>query len=187
MLFMGEEYGETAPFQYFVDHSDPELLAAVRRGRAEEFASFGWQQQAPDPAAAETAERCRIHPELASSGRHQLLHELHRTLLEWRQRLGGALPDQCIAFEAQRVLFVRQGERAWLAFSFAAEPRTLTLPVPPGNWQVVLASAEERWGGPGVGAPWLESRGELSVRLEPYAFLCCVRQGAGLQPRGNPD
>ena len=44
MLFMGEEYGETAPFQYFTSHGDPELVEAVRRGRREEFAAFGWER-----------------------------------------------------------------------------------------------------------------------------------------------
>ncbi len=38
LLFMGEEYGETAPFQYFVSHGDPDLVEAVRQGRREEFA-----------------------------------------------------------------------------------------------------------------------------------------------------
>ena len=40
LLFMGEEYGETQPFQYFVDHGDPALIEAVRRGRKTEFADF---------------------------------------------------------------------------------------------------------------------------------------------------
>jgi maltooligosyltrehalose trehalohydrolase len=51
MLFMGEEYAERAPFPYFVDHSDPELLEAVRAGRAKEF---GRAADVLDPAAAET-------------------------------------------------------------------------------------------------------------------------------------
>jgi len=49
LLFMGEEYGESAPFQYFVSHGDPVLVDAVRRGRREEFAAFGWQDSVPDP------------------------------------------------------------------------------------------------------------------------------------------
>jgi maltooligosyltrehalose trehalohydrolase len=49
LLFMGEEYGETAPFPYFISHSDADLVEAVRRGRREEFAAFGWSQEPPDP------------------------------------------------------------------------------------------------------------------------------------------
>jgi len=49
LLFMGEEYGETAPFPYFVSHSDEHLVEAVRRGRREEFAAFADQGTPPDP------------------------------------------------------------------------------------------------------------------------------------------
>src|SRR5262245_32764177 len=50
MLFMGEEYGETNPFQYFIDHGDPSLVAAVRAGRLGEFAAFEWKDVVPDAA-----------------------------------------------------------------------------------------------------------------------------------------
>src|SRR5205823_6336887 len=49
MLFMGEEYGETAPWQYFTSHGDPDLIEAVRRGRREEFEEFEWEGEPPDP------------------------------------------------------------------------------------------------------------------------------------------
>ena len=65
LLFMGEEYGERAPFLYFIDHSDPGLVEAVRKGRREEFAPFGWREEdIPDPYAVSTFERSRV-----SSGR----------------------------------------------------------------------------------------------------------------------
>src|SRR5205807_1211489 len=46
MLFMGEEWAAGTPWQYFTDHSEPELAEAVRAGRRREFAAYGW---APDP------------------------------------------------------------------------------------------------------------------------------------------
>ena len=49
LLFMGEEYGEEAPFQYFISHGDAALIDAVRNGRRGEFASFGWLGEPPDP------------------------------------------------------------------------------------------------------------------------------------------
>jgi len=54
MLFMGEEYGEQAPFNYFVDHSNSELLAAVRKGRIKEFESFNGKNEPADPGALST-------------------------------------------------------------------------------------------------------------------------------------
>ena len=57
---MGEEYGETAPFQYFTSHGDPALVEAVRRGRREEFAAFGWQDAVPDPQDEQTFLRSHL-------------------------------------------------------------------------------------------------------------------------------
>ena len=54
LLFMGEEYGETSPFPYFVSHSDQSLVEAVRKGRREEFKAFEWPGEPPDPQAEST-------------------------------------------------------------------------------------------------------------------------------------
>ncbi|THH40279.1 malto-oligosyltrehalose trehalohydrolase [Neolewinella litorea] len=55
LIFMGEEYGEERPFPYFVHHGDPELIQAVRKGRAAEFAAFQTEgHHVPDPQATET-------------------------------------------------------------------------------------------------------------------------------------
>ncbi|MBD3290350.1 malto-oligosyltrehalose trehalohydrolase, partial [candidate division KSB1 bacterium] len=43
LIFMGEEYGESSPFLYFVSHGDPNLIKAVREGRKSEFKSFRWK------------------------------------------------------------------------------------------------------------------------------------------------
>ena len=57
LLFIGEECGATAPFQYFISHLDPKLVEAVRRGRREEFESLGWQDLVPDPQDEATFRR----------------------------------------------------------------------------------------------------------------------------------
>ena len=55
MLFQGEEWGASTPFQYFTDHPEPDLAKAVREGRRKEFAAFGWKpEDIPDPQAPET-------------------------------------------------------------------------------------------------------------------------------------
>jgi len=54
LLFMGQEYGEERPFLYFVDHTDPDLLAATRDGRRREFSAFHAHGEAPDPGSVET-------------------------------------------------------------------------------------------------------------------------------------
>ncbi|MFI0219957.1 malto-oligosyltrehalose trehalohydrolase [Streptomyces lydicus] len=90
MLFMGEEWGATTPWQYFTDHTDPELAEAVRAGRRREFAAHDWAGDAgewPDPQDPATRDRCVLdwsEPVLAP---HDSLLAWHRTLLTLRREL----------------------------------------------------------------------------------------------------
>jgi maltooligosyltrehalose trehalohydrolase len=84
LLFMGEEYGETAPFLYFVDHTDQRLRDAVRQGRRGEFRAFGWRGEVPDPSAESTFERSRLS--LPSANRDRgAIHALYADLLRLRR------------------------------------------------------------------------------------------------------
>jgi maltooligosyltrehalose trehalohydrolase len=81
MLFQGEEYGETNPFPYFCDYHDPDLVEAVRKGRAEEFKHFNRTEPPPDPVSGETREMAVLSwswddPKQASLRR--LYHDLIR-------------------------------------------------------------------------------------------------------------
>ncbi len=59
---MGEEYGETRPFQFFTDHVDPLIADATRKGRKREFARFTAfsGEQVPDPQDTATFERSKL-------------------------------------------------------------------------------------------------------------------------------
>ncbi|WP_267882307.1 malto-oligosyltrehalose trehalohydrolase [Streptomyces sp. NRRL B-24484] len=81
MLFMGEEWGASTPWQYFTDHTDPDLAEAVRQGRRREFAAHGWQpEDVPDPQARSTV----LGSTLTWAERVQ---EPHAGLLDWYRRL----------------------------------------------------------------------------------------------------
>ena len=86
LLFMGEEYGETAPFLYFVSHSDAALNQAVQEGRRREFAAFGWTD-VPDPVDPSTFERSRLHLDSAKDDRQQALLAWYRRLIHLRTTL----------------------------------------------------------------------------------------------------
>jgi maltooligosyltrehalose trehalohydrolase len=92
LLFMGDEYGETAPFQYFVSHSDPGLIDAVRRGRKEEFAAFNWIGEPPDPQDEQTFNRSKLNHCLKKEGHHKILVEFHKELIHLRKRAAGIAP-----------------------------------------------------------------------------------------------
>lgn len=86
MLFMGQEYAETAPFLYFVSHSDENLIKGVREGRIEEFKSFAWRGTPPDPNATETFERSKLNHELRHDKHHRILYDFYAALLNLRQQ-----------------------------------------------------------------------------------------------------
>jgi maltooligosyltrehalose trehalohydrolase len=168
---MGQEYGDTAPLQYFISHSDPALVEAVQRGRREEFAGFAQAGDAPDPAARATFDRCVLNPELRHTGHHAVLHHLYRALLELRSTLISDAPDECLAFEGRRILLARRGSSVFIVFSFSDAAQSVTLPVLAGSWRRLLSSAELEWQGPGTRLPArVDSDGDVSLELAPFSF-----------------
>ena len=158
LLFMGEEYGEVAPFWYFVSHSDPALIEAVRKGRQEEFAAFQWPGEPPDPLDEATFVRARLDHSLRRAGKHRVLLDFYREALRLRRELhlltGLGRQDRDVqAYEQEKVLRVRMnGEliQTLILFSFGQEPLDLSLFWPEGGWHKRLDSADGRWGGPAV-------------------------------------
>lgn len=85
LIFMGEEYGEPAPFQFFTSYSDPALQEAVRKGRRQEFKDFDWED-VPDPEDPMTFERSTLNWELALRGDNSML-KWYRDLLSLRNEM----------------------------------------------------------------------------------------------------
>lgn len=87
MAIGGEEWAASTPFQYFTDHHDPELGAAVSKGRREEFASFGSDPASvPDPQAVESFLRWKVNWDELSQPDHARVLEWHRALIALRRR-----------------------------------------------------------------------------------------------------
>ena len=88
MLFQGEEWGATTPFQYFTDHEDPALGRAVSEGRRREFEAFGWApDQVPDPQDPETFARSKLDWSELAEQPHADLFEWHRQLIRLRREV----------------------------------------------------------------------------------------------------
>ena len=85
MLFMGEEYGEKAPFQYFTSHGDPGLVEAVRKGGRLSFRILAGRVKIPDPQSEATFERSRLDHSLAEQEPHRTLWLFYKALLEYRR------------------------------------------------------------------------------------------------------
>ncbi len=95
MIFMGEEYGETAPFQYFVSHSDPGLIESIRAGRRKEFAAFFAGTDGPDPQSRASFDRSRIDLSKHSERkRGRTLHAYYKEVIRLRHQVASMPPDE---------------------------------------------------------------------------------------------
>lgn len=163
LLFMGEEYGEAAPFQYFIDHGDLDLVEAVRQGRRREFAHFGWNpEEIPDPQDPATFERSRL--------RWETLNDRQASLLRWTKALthlrktepslgagDGTVRSHCVwTFEDERVLVMHRWTRdngaSLVVCGFNTSPVAVTLTEPQGTWLRRLDSMGKAFGGSAQGS-----------------------------------
>ena len=88
MLFMGEEFSASTPFQYFTQHEDRELAHNVSEGRRREFAAFGWAPtDVPDPQCAETFQRSKLNWHEVSAEQHADMLAFYRQLIALRKRI----------------------------------------------------------------------------------------------------
>lgn len=179
LLFMGEEYGEPAPFRYFVSHADPELIEAVRKGRQEEFAAFDWTGQIPDPQSDETFQESKPNHALKSQGNHKTLYDFVRELIRLRKQipaLSGSerTETEAIAFEREKLLWLRRrrtGSQVVIAISFGNKPVAAVLPFPKARFSKILDSADRQWNG--AGSLWpdvLEADGNGALTITPSSI-----------------
>jgi maltooligosyltrehalose trehalohydrolase len=161
LLFMGEEYGETAPFQYFVSHSDAELIEAVRRGRQEEFAAFDWQDEPPDPQSEATFLRAKLNHALRREGDHAILFQYYCRLIRLRQEIEALATlskekMDVAVFPGQEWVSIRRWSAATetlAIYHLGESPVEIELPLSAGAWRKQLDSSELRWNGPGSALP----------------------------------
>lgn len=162
LIFQGEEWAASTPFQYFTDHREPELARAVSEGRRREFAALGCKpEEIPDPQAEETFRRSKLDWSEADRGEHALMLEWWRRLVRLRAETP-ALSDGCL--DDVRVEF--DEERRWLrmdrgpvsvACNLRAEPQRIPLRAASGGrLAITLASEPPR----SVGSDGVELTGE---------------------------
>jgi maltooligosyltrehalose trehalohydrolase len=182
LLFMGQEYGELAPFQYFTSHGDPDLAEAVRRGRRAEFAAFGWNpDEIPDPQAEDTFERSRLNWSLLEREPHRSLWALHRTLIGLRRKFPAlrALDrerTQATGYERERVLMVRRerdDNTVVALFDMRPQGKTQSFDAPlgKGRWRTILDTSTREPARPAGGERAFSCQGVHSVSLAPSTCL----------------
>jgi maltooligosyltrehalose trehalohydrolase len=132
LIFQGEEWGASSPFQYFTDHQDKALGKAVAAGRRNEFAAFGWApQDVPDPQAAMTFERSRLDWNELGKDPHASIHAWYKSLIRLRRELSelkdGDLGRVLISYNDDEQWMVIQRGSVMAACNFSRQERLIGL------------------------------------------------------------
>ncbi|MEV4482900.1 malto-oligosyltrehalose trehalohydrolase [Micromonospora coxensis] len=131
MLFMGEEWAASTPWQFFTSHPEPELAVAVRDGRKREFASHGWAtEDVPDPQDPQTFLRSRLDWAELDKPEHREMYEFHKRLIALRKSradLSDPRLDRVQVRHGDRFLVMRRGETLVVA-NLASRAQGISLP-----------------------------------------------------------
>jgi maltooligosyltrehalose trehalohydrolase len=155
MLFMGEEFGASAPFNYFTSFEDPTLARAVSEGRRREYEPYFRDRAFPDPQSPETFAGAQIDWDETARSPHRELLTLNRALILLRQQnrcLSNCRKDltQVDVSEDERWIVVRRGdssgESALIFGNFSSETRTIPMPREASGFELVLFTGEQRFG-----------------------------------------
>jgi maltooligosyltrehalose trehalohydrolase len=130
MLFMGEEWAASSPFQFFTSHPEPELARATAEGRIEEFEQMGWDPATvPDPQDPATFERSKLDWDEQSGGRHRIILGVYRELAALRRSLpeltDPAFADVEATADVERRLFTLGRGDLLIAVNFSESPARL--------------------------------------------------------------
>jgi maltooligosyltrehalose trehalohydrolase len=154
MLFMGQEFAELAPFDFFTSHSDPGLVEAVRRGRREEHRSMGLADP-PDPQDEATFEASKIDWTRVTEPGHAEMLRLYRDLIALRKShpaLSNGRKDllQVSSSEAPRWLVVARGDEGGdavtILVNFEDSPQRIPFCGRAGAWDLALGTHEPKYG-----------------------------------------
>jgi maltooligosyltrehalose trehalohydrolase len=177
MLFMGEEYAEPHPFLYFISHTDPALVEAVRKGRKAEFAAFQALGEAPDPDAEETFNQSKLQWDLTQQEPHWTMLRYYKALLALRKEQPALrqLNRQQLEVahqEETKTLFLRRwtdDQQIICLLNFSKAPQPYTLPTDTDTWQKLLNSADPLWKGPAAAPDTISA--EDTITIPPESIL----------------
>jgi maltooligosyltrehalose trehalohydrolase len=160
LLFMGEEYGETAPFLFFSSYSGKELATAIREGRRKEFAEFNWQGGVPDPQSIESFNRSKISWQRRYEGEGKKIVAYYKALIQLRKKVPPFQPAEnrnikSIQNRQGKVLFIEKirGEsKAAVLANLGREEQRIEFQTGESYFKV-LDSTDALWGGQGAVLP----------------------------------
>ncbi|MBG6236150.1 maltooligosyltrehalose trehalohydrolase [Pedobacter sp. CAN_A7] len=180
MLFMGEEWGETNPFYYFVSHTDKGLIEMVREGRKQEFAAMHAAGEAIDPQAEDTFNASRLNWDLLTDPNHQVLYQFYKKLISLRKSNSVLAANDRSAVKAQvlgsqQVLVLTRGlqndtGQVICLMNFSEQPQQVSYPTgKTTDLYLMVDSASPQWHGPQASPEiWKQTQG---ITLQSASFV----------------
>jgi maltooligosyltrehalose trehalohydrolase len=176
MLFMGEEWFETHPFLYFVDHTDPQLIEAVRQGRSREFEAFHNGGDAPDPFSEETFLESELQWQLTSQEPHATMLRYYKALIDLRkQHAVLRFPDRhriSVTCDDNGLISLKRWNdttQVICLMNFSEKQNAAPLPEASQVWKKLIASSDPCWLGAAEAPEFLGKDQQPDV--QPWSIL----------------
>lgn len=178
MLFMGEEFGETNPFLYFVSFLSEDLNKAVKKGRFEEFSDFNWKSEFPDPHAEGTFLQSKLDWEKLNKDNHKTLHSFYKNIIKMRKTIP-ALTNYnrknttSESYSALKIITMERNDnnsKVFAIMNFNEKKITTEFRFPSGVWHKILDSSDKKWNGSGTYTPETLNNSINQIQLPEYNY-----------------
>lgn len=181
LLFMGEEYAETAPFLYFTDYQNPVLIQAVSEGRKADLKSQFGSDTTPNPQEESSFFSSKMNWNLRGQDPHNSLYRFYQKLIQLRKTIPGLKITSKNNYHVesspqQKIIFLRRWDEddheTFIIFNFMDQESSVLNPVPAGIWRKILDSADPEWHGPGgIEYSEVQVTKTMIFKLAPYSVL----------------
>jgi maltooligosyltrehalose trehalohydrolase len=179
MLFMGEEFAEENPFQYFISHGDPDLVKAVQQGRKREFEYFNSQTKGDfsDPQARETFNDSKLNWGFKEEPTKNALFEYYKYIISLKKDGAfNSFRNEIIKTEVneeKKTIQVLSGadKKLIALFNFSNKNEEVLLPEGLKGWELILASADKKWNGT-YDFP-SDFKGGEKINLPAHSLIIC--------------
>jgi len=174
LIFMGEEYDESAPFTYFMSFYDDKLIEAVRQGRAREFADFGWKEEPVDPWSKETFLKAKLNWQSRLKGESKAILSFYKKLIELRKTipaLSNLNKDSMHIGIHDSVVSIKrywQDSSIYILMNFDNQKLRKSSDFIMGK--KIIDSSEENWNGSGTHLPEIINPEEILI-INPFQFI----------------
>jgi len=174
LIFMGEEWAETNPFQFFVSHSDKDLVEAVRKGRKAEFKDFHNESDTPDPQSEETFYQSKLDWNKLNVDQHKTMLNYYRKLIALRKS-NPVLANlnrnntNAEAFSMQKCVLLKRWndhQKIVCVMNFSNVEQEIHIDKDFKNLSPLLDSSATEWAGPNLYSNSISPEGKISISAE---------------------